>query len=361
MNTIIATLFIIFTFNYCEEAISWIITWKKTKRFSPSGTSHEAISLVVTMHNEEKNVERLVTSIIGQTRQVDEVIYVLDHCTDKTEEKIAALIKPNMRIIKNEQQQGKKTAQKLGISHTTHKTICIVDGDCCMGEKWCESITAYIAEHAPNILIAPVVMRGKGGLTQRLFELDFLALQMATAGTALQGRATMCNGANMAFRTEDYDNHDAKTKYASGDDMFLLAALKARKGKVMYVNNEDTLVSTWCPDTIGAFFRQRTRWLRKSTGYTDMDLKRLAITMFCGNITWPAALVYCIFDPHYGKITLELTFAAKFITDFVLLKAGSSFWNVKVRFFDVIVLAILYPFMMLAICFGCIFRSKKSW
>lgn len=352
---------LLFTFRYCCEVIDWIITWKKTKRYQPSENAYSAISLVVTMHNEEKNVERLVRSIEKQTHQVDEVIFALDHCTDKTEDKIRPLLGPNMRIVTNELEPGKKNAQRYGIAHTKNNIICVVDGDCSMGENWYGTIAAYFAENSPYLLIAPVAMRGKGGMIQRLFELDFLALQMATAGTALLGRATMCNGANMAFRTEDFNKHDYKEKYASGDDMFLLASIKARKGRVAYLNNENAVVSTDCPDTLASFFRQRTRWLRKSTGYTDPHVKRLAIDMFLGNITWPAAIILAIIDPLDGWKTFAISFIAKFIADYALLRAGRSFWNINVHFFDVVVLAILYPFMMLAICVGCLFRNKKKW
>ena len=350
----------IITALYCIEIGGWIRIWRHTPENASKGSGCLDLSLVVAIHNEEKNIERLISSITQQSKPISEIIFVLDHCTDKSEAIIRQHQTSNTHIAHNTEMQGKKTAQRIGVNMATNNIICVVDGDCILQKGWHETLSEYFANEHPCLLIEPVIMKGNGGLLQTLFELDFLALQMATAGTALRGRATMCNGANLAFHKKEYTNHDAKTNYISGDDMFLLSEIKAKGHSVAYIKNRDAIVRTDCPQSLYEFFKQRTRWLRKSTGYTDKDLKQLAWLMFLGNVSWPTALMVTIFDSH-AIWAFSMSFVAKFIVDYALLMEGGKFWTIKVRTWHVTILALVYPFTMIVICIGSLFRNKNKW
>ena len=139
------------------------------------------------------------------------------------------------------------------------------------------------------MLLLPVAMCGSDSLFGRLVELEFGCLQVVTAGTAMLGRPSMANGAGMAFDKQLYTGHDACERYASGDDMFLLAHALRTGAVVRYLPSSAAVVSTVAPASLGAYLRQRTRWLAKAGGYTDAGVVLLALVVFAAVMAWPAA------------------------------------------------------------------------
>ncbi|MCQ2228386.1 MAG: glycosyltransferase [Bacteroidales bacterium] len=337
--------------------------WQEERGSSTNHSTDTRLSLVVTLHNEEDTVYQLLESIYNQSTKPDEVIMVCDHCTDSTISQIRSYIESkeanNIQIVENAGQQGKKTAQKAGIEIARNEYIAVTDGDCILKPEWMTSIVNAISGQEPDLLIAPVVMKANGNrLSQRLMELEFLSLQMISAGTAIRKTATMCNGANMAFRRSIYLQHDQHSQYVSGDDMFLLSEVKRRKGKVVYIKSPDSIVETHCPQDIYSYYKQRTRWLRKATGYTDKDIKWLSVVVFIGNASWPIALIAA---PYIGFTAAITCFVIKTISEYLLINSGKRFWGTQSNVADIIALAVIYPFVLFSIAIATTMRSKTKW
>ena len=316
------------------------------------------LSVVVAMHNEEKYATQLLNALMAQTLRPTEIIVVLDHCTDNTANNVRQAVQHSdiqITVLNNNQQQGKKFAQRIGVERATSTYIAVTDADCLMSAQWLSALSHDIATTHADLLIAPVAMtRHSNQLFQRLAEIEFLALQAVSAGTALCQHATMCNGANLAFRRTTYLRHNAHSQYISGDDMFLLSEVKRQGGKVAYALCQDSLVQTSCPPTAQSYYKQRTRWLRKASGYTDADVKQLSLVVFCGNVAWPIAL----FSSIYVALGCLLL---KTIAETLLLSATHKHWKLKLTATDIAILAIVYPFNLLIISTLSLFRNKQKW
>lgn len=337
----------------CYYAIQ-LSTWR-LKPFDKTTTTTanaENITIIIALHNEERNIHQLADSLKTIADKVAEIILVCDHCTDQTYPLLASLQLPRTRILINPNAPGKKNAQRYAVEQATTEYILATDADCQFSPQW---PAAFPLADSPDLIIAPVLMLPAKGVTQRLMALEFIAIQMATYATAANNRPTMCNGANMLFRRSLYLNHDPKTRYASGDDMFLLQAAKSSKAKITYANNPDALVTTSCPPSIKAYFNQRMRWFGKAGGYSDWDVKKLALLMFLANMAVPVLIL-----THFHTAAFAV-FIVKFFADYALLQSAQPLFRIKPRLADALLLSIAYPIIIVVIAIGSLFRSKKKW
>jgi len=204
----------------------------KLKVFNVSYDPLTFVSVVVACRNEQNNINHLLESIASQDypKELFEVIIVDDNSTDRTFESVSHFKGiSNLITIKNNG-SGKKEAIFTGIQISSGHLIITTDADCTMRSGWIRTIASFYETHRPEMIICPVQLESGKGFFRKFQEIEFLALQGITAGSALSSQATMCNGANLAFTRETYLKNVGNLHFeiASGDDIFLLHSLKAR-------------------------------------------------------------------------------------------------------------------------------------
>lgn len=351
---------------YVATLFRWRNAWNSTaETLLPQDAIRPFLTILVALKNESNNIASLVKSLRNQTYPAShfEVILINDHSTDDTEKLLETNISglPNFKLI-NSRAQGKKMALREGISQASGEVVVTTDADCTHHELWLETIARHQTHHNLEMTIAPVSMTPGCNRLSKLFELEFLALQIATAATAINNQPIMCNGANLAVRRTCYSKANMKEEYISGDDMFLLINIKKEQGRIAFLKHRHALVRTPAPLSFIAYLRQRSRWLRKATGYTQQNILGIAAIMLLGNIAWPATLIL-------GLCTMNLTILllgtgiliTKYTSDYLLLKSGSEFYNIKVKHQDTLILALLYPAMIIMIAIMTLLRNRKKW
>ena len=351
---------------YAMTVFRWRSAWLANKELKlPTDRPLPFISIVIALRNESANIPSLIRSLKNQKYETGnfEVILVNDHSTDQTAENIKALIAddPHFKLI-DSKEQGKKKALREGITLAKGEVLVTTDADCQHHELWLDTIGRHQAHRNPDMTIAPVAMVAGNGLMSKLFELEFMALQLSTAGSAFNKQPIMCNGANLAFRKSCYWEANMKEDYISGDDMFLLINIKNKNGRIEYLKQTNALVTTAAPESYATYLKQRSRWLRKASGYSQTNIMTTATLMLAGNMAWPIAVVY-------GLATMQGTaafvgvilFTIKYISDYQLLKSGEEFFNIRVRHNRTLMLAVLYPAMILSIGTMTLLRNRKKW
>ena len=203
-----------------------------------------------------------------------------------------------------------------------------------------------------DLIILPLKMESESAnpsLLEKLQIAEYAAIQELTMRTAKAGRAVMCSGANLIVRREAWleCETDLHPEIPSGDDMFLLEAMKRRGKKIAVIDEPDYTavvrpVPTWC-----AFFRQRMRWAGKAPKYTDPDILR------CGALVVAANILQLLFPP---------VILIKFPLEYSLVKKRLPSPPPEGRpggFLVVLLLEILYPFYLILSLLGGLFRQKK--
>ena len=171
---------------------------------------------------------------------------------------------------------------------------------------------------------------------------EYAAIQELTMRMAKAGAPIMCSGANLIVRREAWleCEPDLHPEIPSGDDMFLLEAMKKRGMKIAVIDEPDYTAVVRPAPTWRAFFRQRMRWAGKASKYTDPEILR------CGAFIVAVNMLQLLFPPFI---------LIKFLVEYsiILQREPHTKWYVA------LLLEILYPFYMLISLLGGLFRQKK--
>jgi cellulose synthase/poly-beta-1,6-N-acetylglucosamine synthase-like glycosyltransferase len=294
----------------------------KVKRTEAPGDPGIFISVIIACRNEEISIPGLVQALEQQDypSNLFEVLIVDDNSYDNTV-KIAASSHSinNLRILSNHG-SGKKAAIKTGINVAAGKYILTTDADCLPPKTWIRTIADYFEKNNPDLIIGPVMLADTKGFFGKFQELEFLSLQAVTAGTAAGNKATMCNGANLAFKKDLYLKCLKYLRFdlPTGDDIFLLHAAKYHGKRILWIESHDSLIQTRSSGTFRSFILQRGRWASKALSYRDLYTTFLGIVTFVTISIQTVLLIASFIDLNYFGCFLFFL-AIKSIPDFLLL------------------------------------------
>ena len=92
------------------------------------------LSVIIPMHNEEENVETLISELgrsLDALRVSAEIIAIDDASTDQTRQRLLEAIKtePRLRILGFSRQEGQTAAIRAGIDKANGLLLVTLDGD----------------------------------------------------------------------------------------------------------------------------------------------------------------------------------------------------------------------------------------
>ena len=204
-----------------------------------------------------------------------------------------------------------------------------------------------------DLIILPLRMESlanRPSLLERLQILEYAAIQELTMASASKGKAVMCAGANLIVRRQAWLECEAELhpEIPSGDDMFLLEAMKRRGMKIAVIDEPDYTAIVRPVPAWRSFWRQRMRWAGKAHKYTDRDIIRCgALVMTANLLQLLCPLIILI------KFPIEYSLIRKRITPPYREGHGVGL------FFTALLLEFLYPFYILACLIGGLIRKKK--
>ncbi len=350
---------------YAAFILIFIIGWNRMPFFHGESRADMPflVSVVVPLRNESVHILRLLQALEKQTYQYIEVILVDDHSIDHSFSVISDYItgKKHISVIRAAG-EGKKNALIEGIANSTGSLIVCTDADCVPHQCWIETIADFYEENHPDMIIAPVVMTFDNTAFRQMQALEFMSLQASTAGAACAGFPIMCNGANMAFTREAWDNNSANLKHQklSGDDMFLMMSIKKKKGKISYLKSDKAVVFTAPSNSVSEFFNQRKRWVSKSSSYRDRDVILSALSVFGVSFVIILNLVLAIFVNSSYWIPFAFIFLVKIIVDRILLFSFGRFVRSSQLLRWVFPLSLIYPFYVITTAISGLF-GKFDW
>jgi glycosyltransferase involved in cell wall biosynthesis len=331
--------------------------------YHPKSVQGCFLSVVVACRNEGKNLPFLLSHLSEQDYNPDlfEIIIVDDNSDDNTSAIASGFSGIKNLIVLQNSERGKKSAIREGISVSKGNLIVTTDADCRMGPVWLKTIASFFEENRPEMIILPVEMEGGRGLFGRFQEIEFLSLQGITAGTTLQGRPVMCNGANLAFTKEVYNRYSGNLhdELISGDDVFLLHGIKSDPGnKIMWLESAEVRVSTNASETLSAFFRQRARWISKVGAYKDTFTRDLGIVTFVTICLQLLLLIAGIFNPDFFWV-FAAAFLLKSIPDYLIVLNTTKRYGRKSLMGVFLPAQIVYPLYIVAVFFSYLFGWSR--
>ncbi|NJM16849.1 MAG: hypothetical protein HC896_17075 [Bacteroidales bacterium] len=206
----------------------------------------------------------------------------------------------------------------------------------------------------------PVQLTGNS-FFQQMQATEFLSLMAITNGATAMGKPIMCNGANLACAKkwlQEYTVNQHLT--ASGDDMFLLARLKAQKASIGFINNPLAIVKSGAQLSLKEFFHQRLRWASKTKYYKNKDILAAGAVLTFGNLVVLTAIMLTLINVVTGWYLLGL-WMLKSIPDILLTYKASRFFSVKVNPAVLMLNIVLYPFYAVFFALYSCFSTSYVW
>ena len=339
--------------------------WYFTKVFVPKSISSSLkVSVVIAVRNESAGIIKLLISLLKQTypNNYFDVIIVDDNSTDQTIEIINQFKIENSDLnltVISSKGQGKKQALKLGFEHANSEIIITTDGDCKVQTDWIKNYVSCFENNDAQLLFGPVFYSNSKSLLEKIFTLEFATLVASGAGSAGIGLPLMGNGANLAFRKSAFESVKKKlggTKFASGDDVFLMHAISSNYGKasVKYLKNKTSIVETSAPESLGEFVNQRIRWGSKAKAYKSIWALAVALVVFVFNVLL-GLTAFLAFYKIWFLAVFALFIILKFLIDFPLTRNFLKFYNRLVNAILLFPLEFFYPFYIMLTALFSIF------
>ncbi|MDR2927142.1 MAG: glycosyltransferase [Cytophagaceae bacterium] len=341
---------------YCIAIVACFISWRCEPETNCKIQEFPFVSVVVPFKNEEVNLPVLLLVLQNQNYPANkfEVIAVDDHSTDAFKDTVSAF--PNCYIVQSIG-KGKKDALKTGIVRAKGEIIITTDADCRPTKNWINSTAVVYAVQNPSMIIGPVKMAGGKTFLSRFQAMDYMALQMCGASAAMLRNPVFCSGANLSFRKSEWlevQNIIEGSKEASGDDVFLLHAFKKTEKKIVFNKNRNSIVTTLPESTLKDFLMQRMRWGGKSRSYSDALTIGLAVIVLFTNLIIGISL---LFFPFVSNLVFSVCFTSKLICDYLLIKDGRFFYEIKSSFPEFILFSLMYPFYIVYTALGGLFTN----
>lgn len=332
---------------------------------SASSSSNPSVSVIIPFRNEELNLPSLIHCLLGQNYPKSHVIYcfVDDHSTDGSCAIVQNTVNEHeqFRLIKLHDGHGKKKAIKLGIDKSRSEIIITIDADIVVGKDWLSHVVAYHENSGNDMSILPVMLSPAKSFFEKIQQLDFINVSGITGASAYMNSPLMCNGANLCFSRISYQEVAESLEYewlASGDDLFLMLALKQKGKQIGYYFDQEVIAHTKPTPTLSEFLSQRIRWASKTTYLKDRHIIASGLIITAAQMALVIATVLFAFGMILPLIFYGLI-AWKVIADYQFLRVVSSSFGKRSSSLLSPLLTVTYPFYFITILLFSLFLPVR--
>jgi cellulose synthase/poly-beta-1,6-N-acetylglucosamine synthase-like glycosyltransferase len=256
---------------------------------------------------------------------------VNDGSTDDSLTKLKQAIKSeNLKVIETPTEKSfqahKKRAVNYGIENSKGEIIVTTDTDCIHKENWLQNMVCYFDEET-GFVSGPVDFINDNKLFTKLQKLEFAGLILSGAGLIGNNTPAICNGANLAYRRNVYEQVNGfldNLNLSSGDDEILMQKIFSDTNyKIKFCINKDAMSLTKSNQTLTQFFQQRQRWASKGLFYKNKILVAKLFFIFLFYLGIITQFVFGFFSNIYF-LTLVISFTIKLLIEYFILKKGTK-------------------------------------
>lgn len=297
-----------------------------------------SVSVIVPARNEADILPWSISSLMRQDYPGNwEVIVVDDRSEDDSPAVLETLVQryPNLRSIRIVEEPGsspKKRALAKGITSSQAEVVVTTDADCQYHTDWLRSMVSHLADDVgvvagltifdlPNFKSVPV--------WQKVQWIDFFVQNFLAAGSLGWGHAASCNGSNLCFRREVYDQvsgYGESAAVISGDDVLFAQRVAALTSwRMVFATTPDTIVRSLPVCSVRDLIHQRLRWASKGLTYRGSMLAFL-FTVYFYYSALIALPVASLLSPAM-LLPSVLIWTTKLLADTILFLTGAKVFN----------------------------------
>lgn len=330
----------------------------------PDEAGITGLSIIVPYRNEANKLPELVNRLRDMApagEMPTEVIFVDDHSTDGYRPSEGRGL-PFLYVKADEGKRGKKSAVDVGVQKANHPWLLSLDA----GSRPAGDMLKRLSLLRPgNRRLFTFVIRPmpRNGWASKFFDLEFLALQGIGLAIAKRGHAILANGAAMLFSKEAYLAVRPQRRdwhLSSGDDVFLLAAIKGQFGAEAVAPIDpgtNTYMNAQFPKNFRALFTQRLRWISKNASVPDIRFRAVASLSLLANICWIIAIITAWISHLWAPLVILVLM--KVIAEATVLYRMACFSDRRDTIPWILPAQIIYPFYLcILVAFGFFTRGR---
>ena len=330
------------------------------------------VSIIIIGRNEEQNIENCIRSIAANNfpKEKYEIIYIDDESEDNSEEILKSIKIENFNYFRFNDitnlpttKNHKKEAIKAGIALAKGDIILQTDADTIIEENWIYlHAVQYIDNANTGLVTAPVLYIEDNNFLSKFQYYDLLTTMGITAAGISSNMFFMANGANMSYRKKTFLTTKFDSKYASGDDMFLIQETAIKNtDDVIFLKDKNAVLYTFPEKTLIDFIRQRLRWASKTKGYKDRNLQLIVSFVFIVNLIVLINFVLILFLNTSHLFFALILFLLKLLVDSYFIFNISRFFGKKIDCGYLLLSLLVYPVYMTFIGITGLFTTKYKW
>ena len=291
---------------------------------------------MIAARNEAARIHLTIEDILAQDypKHLTEIIIVDDHSTDNTAAIISSYASRGVKLLQLNEDKPLNSYKKKAISEaiklSAGELMVATDADCRMGNKWLSSIVGYYEKERLVMISSPVCYFEERTLFERMQTLEFFYLIGIGASFIGNGRASTCNGANLAYRKDVFykvGGFKGIDDLASGDDELLLQKVALRfPGKIGFLKLYDAVVFTHAKHSLKEFLQQRKRWASKSVKYKDKKIVAFVVSIWLFNASLLINACLGFYDIYFFKL-FALQFLLRYLFELAFILPISTFFK----------------------------------
>lgn len=338
---------------------------KSLRNFSTEkfNSTKENISIIIAAKNEEKNLDKLFSSLINidYPKEKYEIIFVDDNSNDNTFEKANSFREklPNFIVITadNKKYPAKKGALEIGIQKARFDKILITDADCQISSDWLKCYSQKFSEGFDLVFGNVIYTNHEKSFIASFQQFEHLRSKILYFAAAKKGFPYSANGANFGFSKKvfyELNGYDGIASSLSGDDDLLIQKAIKNKKKVSFINPYFGYVTTESAQSIKDYLNRKARHTSAAYYY------RMNIKIILG--IWHSINIISAFSIILTEINsiFLFPFLIKILCDIILISEFNRDFGYKFNIFQIILFQILYEIIL---CINIIngFRFIKRW
>ncbi|MEP7265038.1 MAG: glycosyltransferase [Bacteroidota bacterium] len=333
---------------------------------NPTGES-QPVSVLICARNELKNLRVFLPSVLEQDYPVFQVVVVNDCSWDESGKYLEEMSDayPNLKVVTLKEQEkyphGKKLALTLGIKGADHELLLMTDADCVPASKtWIKEMMAHF-KPGKEIVIGYGAYAKESGLLNKWIRFDTIYNALFFLGRAINGRAYMGVGRNLAYRKSlFFANKGFASHYhiiSGDDDLFVNETANQTNTSVCLSSTAFTYSkpkSTWT-----SWLHQKRRHMSTGVFYKGSDQRYLGAYFVTHTFFYLLTIILLILK-LYPEVVVSM-FTIRLIIQMIVfgkgmqkLKENDLIWLTPV--FDLFT-AFSYPVLSVS---SLVFKTK-TW
>jgi biofilm PGA synthesis N-glycosyltransferase PgaC len=319
-----------------------------------SQTLPQSVSVVIAFRNEQQVLLALINSLrsIKYPAEKLEFLFINDHSTDDSMSILRRELDDfpfeHTIIEQSANLTGKKYAQLQGVKNAANEIVIATDADCVVSSNWVYEMQSGFGNKDIHFIAGNLTFIGSD-FWSALLRIEMAPL-LGVTGLAIEfSHPMLANGANMAFRKSSYlyvlEHRRDMGVRASGDDVFLLEAIKNVYGAKAIGFNKVNVIETTAPQSVTVFYNQRVRWASKWRANRSFFAAIPALAIWLFHLLFIALLVAGLLSFQWLLIIFLLLF--KGIGEYFFIATVFKSYPYRMNLIAFILLTFFYSFYVI--------------